>query len=127
MSSRALSKSVNSALVATACALVLGVSQAASLDPPTVAVKVSSTGLDLSSAVGAHAMLRRIAGAAEQACGIEAEFDALRAGKFRVCYREALGNAVRALNQPGVTHAYVAQYPSDAARYGISDRYVAGR
>jgi UrcA family protein len=102
-------------------------SQAASLDPPSVSVKVSSAGLDLNSAVGAHAMLRRLAGAAEQACGVEAEFDALQGGRYRVCYRETLGKAVRALNQPAVTQVYVAQYPHEAARYGISDRYVATR
>jgi UrcA family protein len=128
MPSRALSKFVNSALVAAACALVSGMSQAASLDAQTKSVKVSSAGLDLSSDVGAHAMFKRLAVAAEQACGVEAEFDAMHAGVYRVCYRETLSNAVRTLNHPAVTHVYIAQYPREAARYGIVEgRYVAVR
>jgi UrcA family protein len=103
-------------------------SHAATLDPPTVSLKVNSAGLNLNSDAGAHAMLKRMAVAAEQACGVEAEFDALRAGMFHVCYKQALSHAVVALNQPMVTHVYVAQYPREAASYGISDgHFFAGR
>jgi len=128
MSSRALSKLINAAVAAAVCTLVSGMSQAASLDPPTVSVKVSSAGLDLSSEVGAHTMLRRLAGAAERVCGVEAEFDAVHGGQFRVCYKIALSEAVRSLNQPTVTHVYIAQYPREAARFGIAEgHYVADR
>ena len=73
-------------------------------------------------------MFQRLAVAAEQACGVEAEFDAMHSGQYRLCYRETLSNAVRTLNQPSVTHVYVAQYPREAARYGIAEgHYVAVR
>jgi UrcA family protein len=125
MSSRALSRAW---ILVAAFGLVSGVSQAATLDPPTVSLKVTSAGLDLSSDDGAHVMLKRLTVAARQACGVEAEFDALRAGLFQVCYNRALSHAVLALNQPMVTHLYVAQYPREAARYGIAaGSYVAGR
>jgi UrcA family protein len=114
--------------VALIAALGSSVSAFAAPNADAVAVKVSSVGLDLSSNAGARAMFRRLSVASEQACGVEAEFDALHAGAFRVCYRHALSNAVRALNQPAVTHVYVALYPRDAARYGVADvGYVAVR
>jgi UrcA family protein len=128
MFSRALSRSVNSVLVAAVCSLVVGTSQADPADTDAVAVKVSSAGLDLNSAAGAHAMFSRLATAAEAACGVESEFDALRTAKFERCYRTSLSNAIRALNQQSVTHVYVEHYPRVAARYGITDRdYVAVR
>jgi UrcA family protein len=129
MSSRALSRFVNSALAALACTLVSGMSQAARVDSDMGSVKVTSAGLDLSTDSGALGMFKRLTGAAEQACGgAAARFDALHAPHFRLCYKETLSNAIRTLNQPMVTHAYVAQYPQDAARYGIAaGNYVAGR
>jgi len=128
MFSRTLSRSVNAALVATVCALVSGMSQAAPPHDDTVSVKVSTAGIDLNTAAGAQLFFTRLTVAAQQACGVEAEFDALRAAKFDHCYKEALGNAVRALSQPAITRVYVAHYPRDAARYGIDDRgYVADR
>ena len=128
MSSRALSRFVSPAALSAACALVWGMSHAASLEPATVSVRVNSTGLDLSSDSGAQAMLRRIAVVVKQACGADAEFDPLRREQFWMCYHRAVSNSVRAMNQPMVTHVYIAQYPREAARYGIVDaRYVAGR
>ena len=74
-------------------------------------------------------MLKRMSVAAEQVCGgANAQFDALRSGVYRACFKETLGSAVRSLNQPTVTHVYIVQYPLEAARYGIADgSYVAGR
>jgi UrcA family protein len=93
------------------------------------AMKVNSAGIDLNSDVGAQVMFNRLTIAAAQVCGgADAEFDALRTVVYRACYKETLSNAVRSLNAPMVTHVYVAQYPSDAARYGIAEgSYVAGR
>ena len=127
MSSRATSKFVKAALVAAACALVSSISQADSFDMNSV--KVSPAGLDLNSNAGAQTMFKRLTVAAEQVCGgANAEFDALRTVVYRACYRETLSNAIRSLNAPMVTHAYVVQYPSQAAHYGITDgNYVAGR
>ena len=127
MSSRALSKFVSPALLAATCLLASGMSQAGS--PDTNAMKVSSAGLNLNSDTGAHSMLKRLTIAADQVCGgANAEFDALHAAVYHACYKETLSNAVRAMNQPMVTHVYIAQYPREAAHYGIVDaRYVAGR
>jgi UrcA family protein len=128
MSSRALSKVMNAALVGAACALVCGMSQATPLDPNVE--KVSANGLDLGSDLGAHKMFTRLTIASERVCGgTEAEFDALRTFQYRACYRETLSKAVRMLNQPMVTHAYIAQYPKEAAHFGIAEggSYVAGR
>jgi len=90
---------------------------------------VTSAGFDLSTDAGALGMFKRLSGAAEDACGgATARFDALHAGHFQRCYRETLSNAIRALNQPMVTHAYIVQYPGDAAHFGIAEAsYVAGR
>ncbi|HUN26375.1 MAG TPA: UrcA family protein [Steroidobacteraceae bacterium] len=128
MSSRALSTFVNSALLAAACTLASGLAQAGPVDGGMPSVKVSSAGLDLGSASGARAMFKRLTAAAEGVCGVTAEFDAVHASSYRLCYKQTLGGAVRALNQPAVTQVYVAQYPRDAARFGVAaGGFVASR
>ena len=121
MFSRALSRSVKSAILIAVCTLSSGAVLGDSPDAGTVAVKVDSTGLDLNTSAGARSMFSRLTVAAQAACGVEAEFDALRTAQFENCYKNSLSNAVRALNHPAVTHVYVAHYPSDATRYGITD------
>lgn len=122
-----LSKAVKSALLGSVFIVASGVSLADAFGNETVSVKVSSAGLDLHSAAGAHSMLVRMEVAAEQACGVEAEFDALRAAQFQQCYNRSLGRAVRALSQPLVTHLYVEQYPRQATQFGVgsNDEYAA--
>jgi UrcA family protein len=128
MFSRALSRSVNAALLVTMCTLGSGMSQAQTPDSDTVAVKVSTAGIDLKTPAGAQAMFTRLTIAAQQACGVEAEFDALRVAKFDQCYKDALSKVIRSLNEPAITRVYVAHYPREAAHYGIDGPdYVAGR
>lgn len=122
-----LSKAVKSALLGSVFLAASTLSLADALGNETVSVKVTSAGLDLHSAAGARSMLVRLEVAAEQACGVEAEFDALRAAQFRQCYNHSLSNAVRALSQPLVTHLYVEQYPRQATQFGVvnNDEYAA--
>jgi len=112
-------------LVAVALCAAPVMSQAGS---ETVAVKVNAAGLDLGSPAGAQKMFARLTVAAEQACGFESEFDAVRTAKFDHCFRDSLSNAVRALNRPLVTQLYVERHPREAAMYGIaSGDYVAAK
>jgi UrcA family protein len=116
-----VSKAVKAALLGSVFLVASTVSLADALGNETVSVKVTSAGLDLHSAAGARSMLVRLEVAAEQACGVEAEFDALRAAQFRQCYNHSLSSAVRALSQPLVTHLYAEHYPREATQFGIVD------
>lgn len=116
-----LSRAVKSALLGSVFLAASAMSLADVAGNDTVAVKVTSAGLDLHSSSGAHSMLMRLEVAAEQACGVEAEFDALRAAKFTQCYNHSLSSAVRALSQPLVTHLYVEHYRREATQFGVGN------
>jgi UrcA family protein len=65
-------------------------------------VTVSYSDLDLSSPAGAKTLYRRIQGAAEQVCGHPGA-DVIEQAIWRSCYRSAIGNAVRKVNDPLLT------------------------
>ena len=129
MFTKLFSQSIKCALAA---AVVASLQPALSLADPlasdTVSVKVSAAGLDVNSAAGAQELYKRLTIAAEQACGVEAEFDALRTAKFDRCYRDTLGNAVHAINRPLLTQVYVERHSrDDAARSVAASERVAAK
>jgi UrcA family protein len=116
------------ALVAVALAFAPIMSTADPLGNDTVAVKVSTTDLDVSSPAGVEKLFVRLTSATTQACGVESHFDPLRTNKFDRCYRDTLNNAVRAANSPLLTQVYVDHYPREAALFKMIDsRRVATR
>jgi UrcA family protein len=116
MLTKIFSRGMKCALAAAAAlALQPALSQADPIGSDRVTVKVSTAGLDLSSAVGAQELYKRLTAAAGNACGFEAEFDALRTAKFDHCYRETLAHAVSAVNRPLVTQAYMQHHGRENA------------
>jgi UrcA family protein len=116
MATKILSQGMKCALAAAvALALQPALSHADQLGSDRVSVKVSTAGLDLSSTVGAQELYKRLTVAADNACGIEAQFDALRAAQFNHCYRDTLAHAVSSINRPLLTQAYMQHHAEDAA------------
>jgi len=110
---------------AAALALQPALLHADQLASDRVSVKVSSAGLDLSSTPGAQEFYKRLTIAAGNACGVEAEFDALRAAKFDHCYRDTLAHAVSAINRPLVTQAYMQHHSRGDAASAVVARVAA--
>jgi len=104
---------------AVACALVAA-NVAANGHDVTVAIHVSTQGIDLSQPVGAHQFYERLQNAAWLACtranrvGLEPVADPI------ACYEKALGDAIRSANRPLVTQVYLATHTlREAAARGI--------
>jgi len=73
----------------------------------TTSIAVSPAGLDLSTAAGAETMANRLDRAAVRACGAS-DFslrDYQQAVRRSACYRDAMGQALTALNAPAVSAA----------------------
>ena len=88
--------------------------------PVTVALQVSARGLDLNKSTGAHELYSRLKNAAWIACtranrvGLEPSPDP------EACSEKALGEAIRSVNSPLLTLAYLETHlRRDAATYGI--------
>jgi UrcA family protein len=102
---------------AVACTLMAGNAVAAS--DVTVAFHVKTQGLDLSKPAGAHELYLRVQYAARQVC---AEGDKILApvADMNACTEKALANAIRSINRPLLTQAYLSTHtPAQAAAYGI--------
>jgi UrcA family protein len=105
----------------TACAVPSGYLKAQDHEV-TVAIPVSTAGLDVSRPAGAREVYRRLKRAARTACG-----DGDRVGlepptSFAGCYEQALGDAVRSAHRPQLNIIYLATHSSrDAATYGIEN------
>jgi UrcA family protein len=104
---------------AVACTLFAG-SVAAAGREVTVAVHVSTQGLDLSQPAGAQKFYERLKHAAQVACthgnrvGLEPPPDPSG------CYEKALGDAIRSVNLPLLTLAYLETHTLwQAAALGI--------
>jgi UrcA family protein len=108
------------ALLGVAACTALLVSVQAKAYDVTVGVPVSTTGLDLSQQSGAIELYRRLRKAAHVACGDTDRVDLqpLRGHEFVVCFEKALGDAVRAANQPLLTTIYLKTHtPLEAGRF----------
>jgi UrcA family protein len=121
MYSKAIVMSVCSVLgtAVVACTLFAG-DVAAEGRPVTVALQVSARGLDLKTPAGARELYSRLKNAAWIACtranrvGLEPSTDP------DACSEKALGEAIRSVNSPLLTQAYLETHlRRDAATYGI--------
>lgn len=121
------SRAVRSAVLAAALALSLvpTPSHADPLEDSPASISVSIKDLNLQTAAGVQELLTRLSAAAQTACGVEAQFDALQNGKFWLCYRETVASAVRQINRPLVTQAYFSRWPRDAIASGLSNSSLA--
>jgi UrcA family protein len=82
---------------------LLGIDVAWSGTPASArSVTVNYADLDVSSPAGAKALYGRIQGAAKQVCGY-AGADVIEQAIWRSCYRNAIGDAVRKVNNPLLT------------------------
>ena len=73
----------------------------------SVAYRVNTQGVDLSTPVGAHKMYSRLKHAADVVCTDGNRVDLAPLPDPKSCYEDALGNAVRSLNSPLITQAYL--------------------
>ena len=113
---------------ALACALLTGTA-AAGEPTVTVALRVSSTGLDLSQPADARTFYGRLENAAWVACTRGDRVDLVPVADLNGCYEKALGGAVRATGIALVTQMYLATHTyAQAAAHGIAiPAQVAGR
>ena len=104
---------------AAACAVLSGPVQANDQEV-TVKISVSTAGLDLSQPADAREVYARIQDAAYVVCTDGDRVGLALPTSFTGCYEKALGDAVRSVNQPQLTMAYLATHrPDQAAAYGI--------
>lgn len=104
----------NAALLAVAlslgaviCGAAAGAANAQTAQPATEAISIAD--LDLSTADGARAFLKRIDVAAQRACGGEPVRSPLlprEPGLFEKCVKDAVATAVRAADQPMIAQAH---------------------
>jgi UrcA family protein len=73
----------------------------------TVAVNVSSRGLDLSQPADVQAFYRRVQRAAEVVCTQPNRVGLVRVDDYKSCYQKALANAIRSLKLPSFTGMYL--------------------
>lgn len=109
---------------------VLGISVASSLfaadvaakDPTvTVAIHVSTRGLDLSQPAGAHKFYTRLQHAAQVVCTHGNRIDLQPSADPAGCYEKALGDAIRSANLPRLTQIYLETHTvGQASAHGIN-------
>jgi UrcA family protein len=103
---------------AVVCALFAG-NVAAKDHGVTVAIHVSTQGLDLSQPAGAHEFYTRLQHAARVACTHGNRVDLTPAPEG--CYEKALGDAIRSANVPLLTQVYLETHTlREAAARGIN-------
>jgi len=86
----------------------------------TVAIQVSTQGLDLHSPAGAQEFYGRLKHAAEVACTHGNRVDLKPSSDPVACHEKALGEAIRSANLPLLTQVYLGTHTlRQAAAYGI--------
>ena len=73
----------------------------------TIAVNVSSRGLDLSKPADVQAFYRRVQRAAEVVCTQPNRVGLVRVDDHESCYQKALANAIRSLKLSSLTRMYL--------------------
>jgi UrcA family protein len=106
----------NAALLAVAlsmgaviCGAAAGAASAETSPPTATTETISISDLDLSTADGARAFLKRIDIAAQRACGgdpVRSPLFPREPGHFEQCVREAVSTAVRQADEPMVAAAH---------------------
>jgi UrcA family protein len=105
---------------AVACTLFVG-SVAAKDHGVTIAIHVSTQGLDLGQPAGAHELYTRLQRAARVACTHGNRVDLAPALDPEGCYERALGDAIRSANLPLLTQVYLVTHTlGEAAARGIT-------
>jgi UrcA family protein len=104
---------------ALVCTLFAGI-VAAKDHMVTVAVHVSTQGLDLSQPTGAQQFYARLKHAAEVVCTHGNRVDLAHAPNPKACYEKALGDAIRSADVPLLTDVYLETHTlGEAATHGI--------
>jgi UrcA family protein len=104
---------------AVACMLFAGTVAAAGREV-TVAIHVSTEGLDISQPAGAQKFYERIKYAARVVCTDGNRVDLEPQSDVAGCYEKALGDAIRSVNMPMLTQVYLATHTlREAAARGI--------
>jgi UrcA family protein len=86
----------------------------------TVAIQVSTQGLDLHSPAGAQEFYGRLKHAADVACTHGNRVDLKPSSDPVACHEKALGEAIRSANLPLLTQVYLGTHTlRQAAAYGI--------
>jgi UrcA family protein len=102
---------------AVACTLFTGTVAA---KDATVAIHVSTQGLDLNQPTGAHEFYTRLQHAARVVCTHGNRVDLAPAPDPEGCYEKALGDAIRSANVPLLTQVYLQTHTlREAAAHGI--------
>jgi UrcA family protein len=106
-------------VAAVACTLFSG-NAAAEDHEFTVAIHVSTQGLDLSQAAGAHELYERLQYAAWEVCKPGARVALKPVSDSRGCSEKALGDAIRSIKLPLLTQIYLETHTlGEAAAHGI--------
>jgi UrcA family protein len=113
--------SARSVVGAAAVAGTLFVGNAAAANPEfTVAIQVSTKGLDLSQPAGARELYRRLQYAAWEVCQPDARVALEPVSDPKGCSEKALGDAIRSVKQPLLTQVYLETHTlGEAAAHGI--------
>jgi UrcA family protein len=105
--------------VAVACALVGGNVVARDRNV-TVAIHVSTQGLDLNRAADAQKFYARLKTAAWVACTDGNRVDLVEVDNVNVCFEKALAGAVRSVKVPALTQIYLETHTlQEAAKQGV--------
>ena len=104
---------------AVTCTLFAGNVSAASPEF-TVAVRVSTRGLDVSQPAGAHQLYQRLQYAAWEVCKPDVRVALEPVADSKSCAEKALGDAIRSAKQPLLTQIYFETHTlREAAAHGI--------
>jgi len=124
-------KTSASAFIATAAAIAGALaadSAVASDHKVTVALHVSTQGLDLSQPADARTFYTRLENAAWIACTRGNRADLVPVDNPKRCYEDSLGSAVRTARQPLLTQIYLGTHTlQEAALQGIDTRVLASK
>src|SRR5580704_17595466 len=93
--------------VAAVCTILSGPAPAKPVD---VSITVSTAGLDLSRSADARQLYDRLRHAARIVCSHGNRVDLQVNPDFEGCYEKVLAQAVRALNRPQLTMAYMSNH-----------------
>ncbi len=104
---------------AVACTLSIGNAMAGDHEF-TVAIHVSTQGLDLSQPAGAHELYRRLKYAAGEVCKPDVRVALEPVANPKECAEKALGDAIRSVKLPMLTPIYLETHTlGEAAAHGI--------
>ncbi len=106
-----------------ACAVLSGPAAQSNDHVVTIRLPVVTAGLDLRQSADARELYGRLKEAARTVCGNAYRVGLEPVADFKSCYESALANAIRSVNRPKLTLAYLQTHtPQDAASQGIGDQ-----